>query len=267
MAKRKSDTSTAPRKRRTRVESPISSARPTAATPNLDPDTAAELQPSPAGPTDAFQQVTLPSLERYRVPLVGGDMLYQPDFVTSAEADEWMGALLELDTYQPMLKLYGRTFPQSRHIAAYSTAALSLKYSGSDIQMHHPFPAVLEAIRNKVEARLGVGFNHVMLNRYDDGGVYIGRHSDNLNNLVIASISLGAERSFVMSPRLPSRARKSVAGPAAAELSARRNVKWKLANGSLVVMQGRTQEFWKHEIPKEPAVKTARISLTFRQLV
>ena len=43
--------------------------------------------------------------------------------------------------------------------------------------------------------------------------------------------------------------------------------KWVLANGSLVIQQGRTQEKWKHEIPKEPKVKDGRISLTFRQLV
>lgn len=43
--------------------------------------------------------------------------------------------------------------------------------------------------------------------------------------------------------------------------------KWSLANGSLVVQQGRTQDFYKHEIPKELRVKEGRISLTFRQLV
>lgn len=43
--------------------------------------------------------------------------------------------------------------------------------------------------------------------------------------------------------------------------------KWTLANGSLLVQQGRTQEFYKHEIPKEAKVKRGRISLTFRQLV
>lgn len=67
-----------------------------------------------------------------------------------------------------------------------------------------------------------------------------------------------------------------------------RKKSWKLLSGSLVVMQGTTQEFWKHEIPKwvllfsaalceveadavggrrEPKVKEGRISLTFRQLV
>jgi hypothetical protein len=71
--------------------------------------------------------------------------------------------------------MYGRTFPQSRHIAAYSTkAGATLKYSGTEIAMHHPFPDVLEVIRERLELALGVKFNHVMLNRYEDGSVYIG---------------------------------------------------------------------------------------------
>jgi len=74
-----------------------------------------------------------------------------------------------------MLKLYGRTFPQSRSIAAYSTLPnATLSYSGSTITMHHPFPPILEKMREKLESELGVNFNHVMLNRYDDGSVYIG---------------------------------------------------------------------------------------------
>jgi hypothetical protein len=76
---------------------------------------------------------------------------------------------------QPTLKMYGRTFPQSRQIAAYSTVPdATLKYSGSTITMNYPFPPVLERIRKKLELELGVAFNHVMLNRYDDGSVYIG---------------------------------------------------------------------------------------------
>ena len=74
-----------------------------------------------------------------------------------------------------MLKLYGRTFPQSRSIAAYSiTSSTTLSYSGSTITMHYPFPPVLESMREKLQDALGVKFNHVMLNRYDDGSVYIG---------------------------------------------------------------------------------------------
>lgn len=53
------------------------------------------------------------------------------------------------------------------------------------------------------------------------------RHSDNLNNLVIASVSLGAERTFIMSPRLPSRAGGNKLDPQVEEeLQERKNVKW-----------------------------------------
>lgn len=154
-------------------------------------------------------------------------------------------------TDQPTLKMYGRTFPQSRQIAAYSTVPdATLKYSGSTITMNHPFPPVLERIRTKLELELGVAFNHVMLNKYDDGSVYIGyvslhmtgtcvnsvlesrdrdelglmsrKHSDNLNNLVIASVSLGAERTFIMSPRMPNGAGKDGQG----DLAGRKSIKW-----------------------------------------
>lgn len=49
---------------------------------------------------------------------------------------------------------------------------------------------------------------------------------------VIASLSLGAEREFIMSPKVTT--------------SSKSNTKrWDLANGSLVVMQGDTQENWR----------------------
>jgi len=40
--------------------------------------------------------------------------------------------------------------------------------------MNYPFPPILDEIRLKLERDLGVSFNHVMLNRYDDGNIYIG---------------------------------------------------------------------------------------------
>lgn len=54
------------------------------------------------------------------------------------------------------------------------------------------------------------------------------RHSDNLNNLVIASVSLGAERTFIMSPRMPSRSGKGRADKEdeVQDLERRQNVKW-----------------------------------------
>ena len=76
---------------------------------------------------------------------------------------------------QPLLNMYGKTITQSRSIAAYSTTPnAKLKYSGTEIDMNYPFPPIMEAMREKLQGELGVKFNHVMLNRYDDGSIYIG---------------------------------------------------------------------------------------------
>jgi len=40
---------------------------------------------------------------------------------------------------------------------------------------------------------------------------------------------------------------------------------YSLTCGSLIVMDGKTQNYWKHSIPKEMKILTPRINLTFRQ--
>ena len=170
-------------------------------------------------------------------------------------SNHWYTDLANLSTwYRPTLKVYGKSVLQSRQIAAYaSDPELIVKYSGAVVELHTDYPDVLTSIQDMVEQKLGVQFNHVMLNRYDTGDVYIGLHGDGLENRVIATVSLGAERTFIMRHR-------TIKG----ETGLRR---WKLGNGSMFVMQGDTQRFWKHEIPKEPKITNGRISLTFRQLV
>lgn len=66
---------------------------------------------------------------------------------------------------------------------AYSTdPKLTLKYSGQTVDMKYEYPDVLKEIQSQVEECLGVQFNHVLLNLYEDGSVYIGNHRDNLEN-------------------------------------------------------------------------------------
>jgi hypothetical protein len=48
--------------------------------------------------------------------------------------------------------------------------------------MKYQYPTVLRQIQDQVEEMLGVKFNHVMLNLYEDGTVYIGNHRDNIEN-------------------------------------------------------------------------------------
>lgn len=76
--------------------------------------------------------------------------------------------------HHPTLTVYGRPVTQSRATAVYSTTPSSMRYSGTEVVTHSPFPPLLEEIRRRVQDRLGVEFGTCMLNRYEDGGVYIG---------------------------------------------------------------------------------------------
>ena len=201
--------------------------------------------------TPIFKLVTDSSLTIYKVPMPDASVFYIPNLIDH-KTSEWYTTLSELSTWhRPTLKVYGKSVRQSREIAAYAAdPSLVVKYSGALVDLHSDYPEIITSIQRMVEEKLKVQFNHVMLNRYDSGEVYIGLHSDNLENRVIATVSIGAERTFIMRHK----GNKSVK-------------KWMLADGSLFVMQGDTQRFWKHEIPKEPKIKEGRISLTFRQLV
>lgn len=73
--------------------------------------------------------------------------------------------------------------PLTVALIAYATdPKLTLKYSGQMVDMCYEYPPLLRRIQDDVEHKLGVTFNHVLLNMYEDGTVYIGNHRDNLEN-------------------------------------------------------------------------------------
>src|SRR6187431_60877 len=92
----------------------------------------------------------------------------------------------------------------------------------------------------------------VLLNYYRDGSDSNGWHADNEKELgtnpVIASLSLGAERNFQLKHNIDITQKKNII----------------LENGSLLLMKGTTQHFWKHQIPKTAKAIGPRINLTFR---
>ena len=115
-------------------------------------------------------------------------------------------------------------------------------------------PVLLE-LKTRVEAACNAPFNSVLLNLYRDGADSMGWHSDDEPELgerpLIASLSLGATRRF----RLRHRLRKDLE-PVVIDLE----------NGSLLIMEGDTQRFWKHQVPKSKRVAEPRVNLTFRQI-
>jgi alkylated DNA repair dioxygenase AlkB len=96
-----------------------------------------------------------------------------------------------------------------------------------------------------------VGYNAVLCNLYRDGNDSVGLHADAEPEMgpVIGSLSLGAKRLF--------RLKHKDGSIAFAE---------NLAHGSLLIMAGKTQKNFKHEVPKEPGSTQPRINLTFRRI-
>ena len=110
-------------------------------------------------------------------------------------------------------------------------------------------------IEQKLEAYTNETFTTVLLNLYRDGQDSNGWHADNEKELgvnpVIASVSLGASRFF----HLKHNTDKS------------QKLKLELTHGSLLLMEGTTQHFWKHQIAKTAKAVAPRINLTFRKVL
>jgi alkylated DNA repair dioxygenase AlkB len=101
----------------------------------------------------------------------------------------------------------------------------------------------------------------------------MGLHSDAEPELgpdpVVATVSLGAVRRFILRPRSP---RQTFAlspvprGEGEGEGPPPENRSYDLEHGSLLIMGGRCQAVYRHGIPRQPAVTSERLSLTFRWL-
>ncbi|CAO1613970.1 unnamed protein product [Sympodiomycopsis kandeliae] len=224
--------------------------------------------PEPARLPSDFLQVTNKSFLNDNQTAIPG-VHYLPRFLPEETANDWYESLVDLPQwYRPTLKMYGREIVQSRSIIAFSKVPdLKLKYSGTEVDMH-PWPDVLRKMEHRCRNVIGkeVKFNHAMLNYYPSGDTHIGRHSDNLENKVILTVSLGSPRTWIMTKR-PMHGAKAAAKRQGEALPKMESHRWTVENGSLLLMQGDTQKEWYHEIPKQAKIKQGRISITFRQLV
>ncbi len=150
--------------------------------------------------------------------------------------------------------IYGKKFMQPRLIAWYGDMDQSYSYSGINLQPLPWTPTLLE-VREKVEEMSAEKFNTVLLNFYRDHRDSMGFHSDDEKELgptpVIASLSLGATRTFILKHKT-----RSDFKPMHIELP----------SGSLLVMKGVTQKFWKHGINKQTKPCGPRVNLTFRRI-
>lgn len=180
----------------------------------------------------------------------GGMLLYDPAFYPPELADQ---VFRRLRDETPWAQEISRGKPFPRLTAWYADPGISYSYSGVT---HQPLPwtELLARLRADAQRAAGAEFNGLLLNRYRDGRDSMGFHSDDEpelgRNPVIASISLGAVRRFVLRHRQSSE-----------------RLTLELAHGSLLVMGGTCQHHWQHAVPKTTQPLGERINLTFRKLL
>ena len=190
-------------------------------------------------------------------------IFYDPHFLSDTDADVSFG-LLENDPclQQEQIRMVGKWINEPRLTAWYGDPDKSYKYSGKTM-VPKPWSPILLTLKQNIEQtvnKLGsdIEFNSVLINKYRNGLDSQGWHSDDEKELgldpVIASLSLGAERTF--QARLKEEHAKKIS------LS--------LIHGSLLVMSGRTQSLSQHRVPKikpnEALLTPCRINLTFRTI-
>lgn len=173
------------------------------------------------------------------------------NFVDEAAAELMMRTLIDETPWrQDTITMYGKTHDVPRLQQWYGGAAYT--YSGIELKPL-PWTSNLSMIRRDVEEDTGAKFNSVLLNYYRDGNDSVALHADDEPELgedpVIASLSLGAERKLALYHNT-----KSI------------KIRLALPSGSLLIMRGPLQRFWRHGIPRVASLKDPRVNLTFRQL-
>ncbi|MCM4159758.1 alpha-ketoglutarate-dependent dioxygenase AlkB [Antarcticibacterium flavum] len=190
-----------------------------------------------------------------KIKLRDADIIYLQDFLSGLEANAYFTQLMEeLKWEQHYIKLFGKTHAQPRLTALYAENDSSYTYSGLTLQPHK-FHPLLKNLTEKLKEITPSPFTHCLANLYRDGNDSMGLHSDDEKELgqnpVIASISLGATRKFRLKHKEFKDQKQDLL----------------LEHGSLLLMQGTTQHYWKHELPRTKKEVGPRINLTFRNII
>lgn len=155
------------------------------------------------------------------------------------EHEQLFDALLATAPWQQRTRqMWERSVLEPRLVAAWPTG--------------EPLPAALAELAEVLSERYGVRFDSCLVNLYRDGSDGVAWHGDTVRRVLrdplVATVSLGASRSFLLRP--------AAGGPVARRYAP--------GGGDLVVMGGACQHDWVHTVPREKTASGARMSITLR---
>jgi alkylated DNA repair dioxygenase AlkB len=175
----------------------------------------------------------------------GGILLYDHAFLPPDLADQYFVKLRDTTTWEQKPASFGHLQP--RLTASYGDEGVTYYYSRTENKAL-PWTKTLLEIKEKIEAVQG-HYNYCLLNRYRSGSDSVALHADDEPGVgnVIGSLSLGATREFWIRHN-----------------TREETISFQASNGSLIIMAGPMQQFWKHEVRKTKKSVGERINLTFR---
>ena len=188
------------------------------------------------------------------IKLQNGTLHYITEFYSQKESVTLFTELMkDIELEQNEIKIFGKTYNTPRMEGFYAKNGQEYGYSGKKMKTRG-FTTLIDSICHKIEKFTGEEFNSVLINLYRDGQDSNGWHSDDEKELgptpYIASLSLGETRDIQFKHK-----------------NTGERLVYPLQNGSLMLMSGEIQKYWKHQIPKTRLKKDARLNLTFRKII
>ena len=182
------------------------------------------------------------------------DIILDKFFLNQSDANNLYDRCLNDISWQSSaIIMFGKKIDVPRLECWYGDLGCEYTYSGKSLKRFE-FPNFLLNLRMLIEKKVNSNFNSVLANLYRDGQDSMGLHADDEKELgnepVIASISLGENRPIIFQNK-----------------KTKEKVSFDQPHGSLLVMQGKTQDHWKHAINKSKKINKPRINLTFRNII
>ncbi|PZX93280.1 alpha-ketoglutarate-dependent dioxygenase AlkB [Flavobacterium aquariorum] len=176
------------------------------------------------------------------------DVMLIDSFFTKEESDNYYNILLNSTPWREYeMPMYDKIVTAPRMIAWYDESEGNFGKSN--------WPKELIDIKARVENETKINFNAVLLNLYRNGKDGVSWHSDKTQsenkNMNIASVTFGETRIF----RLRHKFLKHLP-----------QLDIPLHHGAFLLMAGKTNSFWEHQVPKTTRDVLPRINLTFRQV-
>ena len=197
------------------------------------------------------------------------DLFYYQNFISVRKANRVLKELLSYTYFsdeRSAIILAGQKKYVPRKQIWFSDPNANYRFSENEMSdKDQKWPSILNELRvnlNDLLKEKGIiqsnskyELNAVLVNYYRNGNDYIGWHSDKTGDLIqmqgqtiIVSVTFGVTRPFIL--------RRSDDHSAQYSLN--------LRHGDLLIIKGKTNNFWQHSLPKRTTIKKPRINLTYR---